>query len=797
MKQSKYTLLLGASLLLFSLFAFKTPFLDKDYWLEYITSHFEEYVSKYPQQKVYLQLDRDEYETGSTIWYKAYVLNDTEKKPETRSKNLYIELISPTQKVFMYRLLKIEDGMAHGDFPVHDTIATGMYCLRAYTRNMKNFGKEYLFKKNIRINHNEEIYYSKEFHKKAKKVAREDKDLDLQFFPEGGDFVNGLETSIAFKAIDQKGRSIDVKGQVYTKKGTLIGDFETSHAGMGKMDFKPVFGEKYYAVVKQDKGGKLKFELPEVLEKGYHLNVDALGKQVKVKITTNKVFGNDPVAKTVYLFVQNGGKIYSSGKHQFQSNEINLTIGKANFPSGVLHFTLFNGQGQPQCERLVFIDHGKKLDIKTNSEIKTVGKRGKVEFDIDVSNDGEPVETELSIAVKNKSQTDIGNGSTNIRNYMLLQSDLRGFIENPDYYLGGTIKQQKDLDLLMLTQGWRKFTWTDVMKDSIAEPEFPVETDLRITGRITKYFFDIGVKDATVKLTLLNKYNDVFSDISKKKGRFEFTNLDYADTLDVLIEVRTKWNRKNVMILPDMDRELGSDFDAFNNFYLDSLVVRRKIKHEPYKEPEPDPNVPEDFKLHDRADNVVYFDDPSFSSQASVMDALRGRVPGLNVGQNGATLRGPSSILLSNDPMYLVDGVETGYSGVQAINVNDVDRVEILKGPTAAIYGMRGANGVIAVYTKKGFYYKRGEIRFKMLGYHTPKKFYSPKYEADTENNESEDLRKTVYWNPSVKTDKNGKAHISFYQSDIVDDFEIVIEGMDKNGTTGYKKIEYSVNDVN
>ena len=110
---------------------------------------------------------------------------------------------------------------------------------------------------------------------------------------------------------------------------------------------------------------------------------------------------------------------------------------------------------------------------------------------------------------------------------------------------------------------------------------------------------------------------------------------------------------------------------------------------------------------------------------------------------------------------------------------------------------MRAANGVIAIYTKRGFFYKRGEIRFKMLGYHTPKKFYSPKYQATNSDNGVPDLRKTVYWNPKVKTDKNGKAHIRFFQSDIVDDFEIVIEGMDNKGTLGYKKIEYSVSDVN
>jgi TonB-dependent SusC/RagA subfamily outer membrane receptor len=156
-------------------------------------------------------------------------------------------------------------------------------------------------------------------------------------------------------------------------------------------------------------------------------------------------------------------------------------------------------------------------------------------------------------------------------------------------------------------------------------------------------------------------------------------------------------------------------------------------------------------------------------------------------------IRGPSSLLGSNEPLYLLDGVPVDYSTVQTLSVYDVDYVEILKGPSASIYGMRGANGVIAIYTNKGFYMKRGEIRFKMLGYHTPKKFYSPKYSAS--NNPSiPDTRKTIFWNANVKTDNFGKAHVEFYHSDIPGEFEIVIEGMSPDGKIGAFTTSYTVN---
>jgi TonB-dependent SusC/RagA subfamily outer membrane receptor len=182
------------------------------------------------------------------------------------------------------------------------------------------------------------------------------------------------------------------------------------------------------------------------------------------------------------------------------------------------------------------------------------------------------------------------------------------------------------------------------------------------------------------------------------------------------------------------------------------------------------------------------------SSGQNVMDILKSRVPGLTVGNSGSMIRGPSSMLLSNDPLYLVDGVPVDFGTVQSLSTYDVEYVEILKGPSAGIYGMRGANGVIAIYTKKGFYMKRGEIRFKMLGYHTPKKFYAPKYTSKDNINVTEDNRKTILWAPNVKTDSYGRAHLEFYHSDIPGEFEIVVEGMDQYGKTGTYVTSYSVN---
>ncbi len=787
MVRKRIAAVLISSLLMVSFWSFNFPLLDEDYWFTYITNHFNSYTEKIPQQKVYLQLDRDEYVIGSTLWYKAYVLNSKEQKPDAISANLYVELISPEKRVFMQQLLKLENGVANGDFPMHDTLTTGNYQIRAYTANMKNYGKDYLFSKKIRIINPNKLYYTKAIHKKAKKIKKQLTDIDLQFFPEGGALVTNLQSKLAFKAINNQGLGVDVEGKIVTKKGKEVGSFKSTHLGMGVIDFTAENETEYYAIISNPKKIKTKFQIPKSINEAYVISVNSEQKKnLKIKITTDKKFGNDATAKTVYLFAQSGGKIYYKSKLLFNKNEIKLQIPKNNFPTGIVHFTLFDGHGKPYCERLAFVNQNDFLNIAIKMDKESYQTREKVKLDIHVKDEkGNPVRANLSVSVRNKSRIiDTPKEESNIISSFLLQADIKGYIENETYYFSNNPKAKTDLDILLLTQAWRKFNWEDVLQDTIAEPEFAIEKDISISGRITKYLFDISAKNAIVELTFLNKFNDVYRTVCTDKGKFSFKGLNYSDTLDVLLEFRSRIGRKNVMAILDENRDVGVYFTPFTNFYLDSLQVKHKVQYVPEVEVI-DPNKPKDFKIYNNADQVIRFDDAVYSGYPNVLEAMRGKVAGLDIGSNGVTIRGSNSILMSNEPLYLVDGMPTSFEGVQSININDIDRVEILKGPSAAIFGSRGANGVIAIYTKTGYYYKRGELRFKMLGYHTPKTFYAPKYTVKSVNSEKTDTRTTVYWKPIAKTDKNGNAFIEFHQSDITDDFEIMIEGMSQNGKIG------------
>jgi TonB-dependent SusC/RagA subfamily outer membrane receptor len=794
-KQKK--ILIAFIVLLISFSGFKLIPQQSDFWLKFISERFNLYTQKIPQQKVYLHINRKEFYTNQRFWYKAYLFNSKDQKPDTISTNLYVELISPEKKVFMQQLLKLKNGLAYGDFPMHDTIKTGIYQIRAYTRNMKNYGIDYLFTKEFSIIHPEKLYYNKEMHRKAKSLTKQALKIDLQFFPEGGNLVVNLKNRLAFKAIDNSGKGINISGAIYTKNGEKVSSFTGTHRGMGFLSFLPQQEKKYYALINYQGKKYGKYKLPEILKKGYTLHVEQKnGKDLSVKISSNKRFDKDPVAKTVYLFAQSGGKLCFNKAFQFSKNEIQVKIPDALFPTGITQITLFDGYGKAQCERLVFINHHDFMNIKTKLNKEKFVRRQKVELNIHAEDkNGNPLKANLSVSVNLKEQLLKENpDKTNIISSLLLSSDVRGNIERPLYYFSGAPDAEKNLDLLLMTQAWRKFRWEEILADTLPEPDFPLEHLISISGRLTKYVFDISAKYATIKLTFLNRYNDVYKTQADKKGRFSFDNLDYNDTLDVLLEFRSRYGKKNIMVLLQEDKDIGINFNPYTSFYTDSLLVKHKIEYKALPKEEDDPNVPKDFKLHTKADQVIYFDKAYYSGYTSVMDALRGKVPGLSIGQNGSMIRGPNSFMLSNEPLYIIDGVFTSFDAVQSLNVNDVERVEILKGTSAAIYGSRASNGVIAVYTKRGYFYKRGEYHFKMLGYHTPRIFYSPKYNP-LQNYNKPDKRIAVYWNPNVQTDASGNAKIQFYTSDIGGVFEIIIEGMSENGKIGTKTIQYSVSE--
>lgn len=757
-----------------------------------LTGKLEKHQVLYPQQKVYLHLDKEKYEVGEKVWFKAYLADANSHKPDTSSTNLYVELINPSGYIVQTKLLKMENGLGKGDFSFQDTVPDGIYKIRAYTNYMQNFDEEYFFHKNIYVSNPHFIQYATRAEVKTvkhahKNITRKQSRFDISFLPEGGHLLSNINNKVAFKAINELGVGIEISGVLKDKKGKTIVQFSSSHKGMGAFEFSPEKGNKYTAIISTEDGKTMEFPMPKQVDPGICLYAERSGDNIKVGIRNNISRENMP-ANTIYSLIAHirGKVVFTADMDLTDQSTQSVTIPVKSLPSGILHLTLFNYKPAVISERLVFINNDDQLNISLVTNKYLTNKNEPVNISVSVRDkNGEAVSSEFSLSV---STANARNTSGNLMSYLLLKSDLKGFIEDPDYYfIDKSEKRIQALDYLMLTQGWRRFDWNSVILDQKLTLKYSKEKNIEITGRITRDFFALPVKEALVTLTIMDEFNDVFTTRTDLKGNYSFPGLVYYDTVRVKIEARKPSGKKNIVILVDgKEQEQIKGMTYTTDQYLKKPGALGKYLPEKEPEEEKDPFEKENTRIdriHSEPKDVIIVDETLYN-YSNVAQLLQGRIPGVFVSGDKVIIRGISTLTGSTDPLFLVDNLPVDAEYALSMGVTDIDRIEVLKGPEAAVYGIRGANGVIAIYTKRGKFMIRGEITFKMLGYSSPSEFYNPKY-SPAKKDIFEDDRSTLLWIPELKTDINGKAEVNFYTSDIPGKYIITLEGLSPDGIPG------------
>jgi hypothetical protein len=256
---------------------------EEDSRINNIKSSLERFYLKYPQQKVYLHINKSSYAAGDNIWFKAYVVNGINHRPDTYSTNLYVELINSYKKVTDIKRIRLINGFGWGDFILTDTVPEGLYQIRAYTNWMRNFNEDYYYTENFPVkNPDFKNQISKQEAKNNKRIIKQTEKksrvIDFQFFPEGGDLVYNIESVVAVKAINKSGKGVKVEGEVYDSDKNRIISFSSFHKGMGAFRIKPEYDKEYYALVNFGQNGNIKVKLPEPLERGVVMTVDNMNK---------------------------------------------------------------------------------------------------------------------------------------------------------------------------------------------------------------------------------------------------------------------------------------------------------------------------------------------------------------------------------------------------------------------------------------------------------------------------------------------------------------------------------------
>ena len=414
----------------------------------------------FPNEKIHLHTDRSVYAGGDTIWFKAYLVNALDNKQETASQYIYSELLDPFGKnVCRVKIKQDKNAQFYGYLPVDDEIPAGQYTVRAYTRYMENAGEEFFFHKPIHIvsplskSLSTEISFEGEPGQKLiKGKSKLANDYQVDFLPEGGNLLAGVLSKMAFKALNTTGFSEEITGNVKDETGKTVCSFQTTHAGMGTFNWIPEAGKKYYAECLSKAGVEKRFELPAAETNTCTLNVQESGYEYHISILYPNGVATD---ETQTLLIHQRG--FPLLVQPFRRTH-RISIEKKALSPGIIQLLLLSSHGQIISERQLFVQSEKQATAHIQTDKEAYTQREKVRLDITLQDEkGKPVQGNFSLSVTDNADI-LPDSSYTIYTSLLLSSDLKGYIEDPGWYFRGDNNARKEeLDLLMLTQGWRKY----------------------------------------------------------------------------------------------------------------------------------------------------------------------------------------------------------------------------------------------------------------------------------------------------------------------------------------------------
>jgi len=806
--------------------------------IELLETALENYAAVYPWEKIYLHTDKPNYFLNDTIWFKAYgtLEVDSKKIYPTLSVPLYVDLIdSRFDRNIKRAIVKMEEGRGMGDIVLPRDLEPGIYTLRAYTNWMHNFGEKAFFTKDIYIGEVGDGWNLPNF----------EPQFHIGFYPEGGNLVAGTENLIGFKATDEFGKGLDVTGVILNSQGDQIQQFESDYLGMGTVKFTPEKDQKYEVLVSAKNQTPKKFDLGVIAEEGHLLQIDGLSNDKQLDI---KVFHNtSELPRELYLIAMHKGVVAWRDQINLSGNETSFTIPKDIFQSGLHKFSLMDGETRILAERLVFLfpqQAGHAL-FKTNKE--TFQPKEQVQLDIQVQDlAGRGLSGDFSVSVLDGDQVFYPEKTQNIFTYFLLDSEVRGEIENPAYYFDPNQKEaEKHLDNLLLTQGWRRFDWSDLAKLQ-SLPNFNIEPGLSVSGKVEGSGKREISEPKLLTLMVRHPFEEpmFYNGETDSLGNFSFTGLDFEDSVTVFIqafEVKEKRRRSRevkeneIRILPPRIPFIGErtytsfsrnpDFRDENDY----LVTVRETK-----------SLMEQFQINREIElgevtivgrrsqmipdkrTIQYQDAPDakleiteeFYYFSNVFQLLRGRFPGVDVRGDVISLNPFPVVLIRGGRItgagglagatFLLNGAPVQPETLAALPVPEIERIDILRGLSkGAVFGNDGGGGIVHVLTKSGNPNRdftdeevKGNAVSEVMGYSVVREFYEPPVVPTINSPFAVDYRSTIYWNPKVETDQEGKGKISFRLTEGSPMVRVILEGLTEAGDPIFGMHTFQVSDT-
>ena len=618
-------------------------------------------------------------------------------------------------------------------------------------------------------------------------------DFDVKFFPEGGALLSIPHQNVAFKAQGADGFSKEVEGFLFNSKGDTLTNFRSEHNGMGIFTMNPVDNETYYVTVRTNDSITKRFDLPAIEPKGISIAMSHYKQEIRYEIQKTEA---TEWPQKLFLLAHTRGKLAI-----LQPINPKRTFGKMNdslFTEGITHFMLIDEQGNALSERLIFVPDHKPNQWQITTDQPTYGKREKVSLQIAAKDsEGNPVEGTFSVSITDRKSIQPDSLADNILSNLLLTSDLKGYVEDPAFYfLNQDARTLRSIDYLMMTHGWRRHKMENVLRTPSLNFTNYIEKGQTISGRIMG-FFGANVKKGPI-CVLAPKYNIIATTETDEKGQF-IVNTSFRDSTTFLVQARTKKGFAGVDILMDPPQYPVATHKApylngaatFMEDYLmntrDQYYMEGGMRVYNLKEVTVTAKRerPSSKSIYTGGINTYTVEEDRLQGYGQTAFDAASRLPSVTI-TNGSEIHirnnSEPAIIVIDDIVY-----EDASDILKDIQVSDMSSISLLRGADAVILGPRASGGAVVITLKDPRNLParpaQGIITYTPLGYSESVEFYHPTYDTpEKKNAQRSDFRSTVYWNPELRLDAEGKATIEYYTPDSTAPEDIIIEGVDKNG---------------
>lgn len=762
-----------------------------------IENQFDTYRQQYLQEKIFVHTDKNFYLPGEICWFKIYNVDAYFHKPINLGKVAYVEILDKNNTPILQAKIGLQNGVGDGSLYLPASLVLGNYRLRAYTNWMKNFGADYFFEKKLSIIN---VQNEQQENLAVKKIVPE-----IAFFPEGGNLVNGIKSKVGFRIVNQFGKGINCEGVVVNEKGDTLTTFHSFKFGIGNFSFTPLEGATYSALIKLAGGEQQVKELPVAYNNGYSMHLENTGKG-QIKITVQTADKNNAPSKSVFLFVHTRNVIKVAMTNVIKNGHAEFLIEDTKPGEGISHFTIFNENRQPVCERLFFKKPLKNLQITAAADQPVYELRKKINLQISSATEtGKKIPANMSMAVYRVDSLSTIE-EQDINNYLMLSADLSGMVESPEYYfLNDDDTVLEAGDNLMLTQGWRRFKWEDVLSNK--KPGFRYLPEINghiITGKIVPLQNGLNVKDIEAYLSVPGTRLQFQTASTDEDGKIKFEMKNFYSNGEIIAQTNAE---KDSLYRIDIDAPFFKKYTnkllpLFNFSVNKDALLKRYIAAQVqntflYNKLNQSKVSNLDTSSFYLKPNAVYLLD-NYVRFTTLEEVFREYVPEVGVRQHNGRYLLPvfddnNKLPFETNPLVLMDGVPIfnfnkllKYDPLKIRKLEVINRTYYLGGNTFdGIVNLTSYNGDIT-----GAEIDPHATVLDYEGLQLQRDFYAPDYATEEQRlSRLPDFRNLLYWSPAIITGETGKTQAVFYSSDLPGKYAIVIQGISEDGTAGSKVV--------